>query len=279
MVRAQSAKHWCFTINNPTEQDEKDMQQLVASKTAYFVAGDEKGADGTPHVQGYLVLKEKLRLTALKKLLPRAHLEMSRGTPKQASDYCKKDGRFLEYGELPLSPAEAGGAGTAALWKETWDLAKTGDFESLDPKIRIQHYHALRRIHQDYQQRPPDLADVCGVWYYGPPRTGKSTAARALPGTYYDKPCNKWFDGYQGEDNVLIDDFDLSHKALGHHLKRWADKFAFPAEQKGTTVQIRPKLIVVTSNYSIEEIFADDPVLVAALKRRFKCTHYDTFFQ
>lgn len=273
-----SARHWCFTINHPTTQDEEQMQHLIDSETEYFIAGKEVGEEGTPHAQGYLVLKKKLRMTAMKKLLARAHLEVSRGTPKEASDYCKKDKDFREFGVLPAAPYAAGGAGTEQMWADAWDAAKCGDLEAVPARIRVQHYAALRRIHQDYQKRPPDLEECTGVWYHGPPKTGKSTAARALPGTYYDKPANKWFDGYQAEDNVLIDDFDLTHKALGHHLKRWADKFAFPAEQKGTTVQIRPKLIIVTSNYSIDEIFGEDPVLVAALKRRFKCTHFDTFF-
>ncbi|GIY98945.1 hypothetical protein CEXT_117961 [Caerostris extrusa] len=58
---------------------------------------------GTPHLQGYVVSNNRQRLSAAKKILPAAHLEISRGAPQEASDYCKKDGDFSEYGRLPMS--------------------------------------------------------------------------------------------------------------------------------------------------------------------------------
>ncbi|GIY53054.1 hypothetical protein CDAR_397221 [Caerostris darwini] len=41
--------------------------------------------------------ENSLRLSAAKNILPAAHLEISRGTPQEASDYCKKDGDFSEH--------------------------------------------------------------------------------------------------------------------------------------------------------------------------------------
>lgn len=103
-------KHWCFTINNWTAEE---LDQIVEGLTRddgvqiweYLVVGREEGENGTPHLQGYGILKTKLRLRNVK-LLPgfaRAHLESARGTPKQASDYCKKEGDFEEFGDLPVS--------------------------------------------------------------------------------------------------------------------------------------------------------------------------------
>lgn len=278
-------KYWCYTINNPTDEDLAPPE----SEFSYHVCGKEVGEVGTPHYQGYICMNDRRSLQTMKVMMPRAHLELARGTHKQASDYCKKgqqsseewkshgilgpnygkNADFFELGELPLERGVAGGQKVKRDWETAWDLAKAGDIESIDAAIRFPYYNAAKRIKQDYQRPAGSLDAVCGVWYVGPPNTGKSFMAREKFPALYDKACNKWWDGYQGEDVVLLDDFDVNHKVLGHHLKRWADRYSFPAEHKGTTTQIRPKKIIVTSNYHISEIFFEDPVLVAALQRRF----------
>ena len=69
----------------------------------YLVFGRERGDSGTPHLQGFFVVANPVSLSQSKTLLNnyRCHLEIARGTPQQAADYCKKDGDFEEFGELP----------------------------------------------------------------------------------------------------------------------------------------------------------------------------------
>jgi hypothetical protein len=43
-----------------------------------------------------------------------------------------------------------------------------------------------------------DHDNVRGVWYYGPPRVGKSMVARKENPSLYLKAQNKWWDGYEG---------------------------------------------------------------------------------
>ena len=261
-VRPPSGRHWCFTINNPIPDD-----YLAPEDVTYAVVGNETGEGGTPHIQGYVVFPKQLRLSAVKKLLPRAHLEIARGTPQEASDYCKKEGDFAEIGTFPVTQADV----QRQKWASLLEQAKKGLFEEMDPGSLICHYHALKRIRQDNPDTPTDLPKPCGVWYVGPTGVGKSHLARINYPDFYDKPLNKWWDGYQGQDAILLDDVSIEHGTwLGHLLKRWSDKYCFPAEVKGTTICIRPKKIVVTSQSTIEEVFSQDPLLIDALQRRFR---------
>lgn len=112
------AKHWAgCTLNNYTQEDILRFEVLIKPLATYFVFGREVGESGTPHLQFMVSFASKKvpffvcfvmftngqRLTSIKKLLPTAHWEVkSRGsTFRQASDYCKKDGDFTEWGTLP----------------------------------------------------------------------------------------------------------------------------------------------------------------------------------
>jgi len=75
-------------------------QQLeeLKSHCKYVIFGSERGASNTPHYQGFLVFPNGKSLSAAKKVLPTAHWEIKRGTFKQAIDYCKKEGQWVEFG-------------------------------------------------------------------------------------------------------------------------------------------------------------------------------------
>ncbi len=237
----------------------------------YIVLGREVSETGTPHLQGYCVFKNRKRLTGAKKVWPRAHLEIKskHSTYEEAITYCQKDGDWDEFGVRPVSNSQK----LKNKWELAFNLAKEGKLDDIEKDLLIRYYHSFKRIRQDHPSKPGELTDVCGMWFLGICGSGKSHTARAKFPDLYDKPLNKWWDGYRDEDVVLLDDVGPKQTSwVGHYLKRWADKYSFPAEQKGTTIQIRPKKIIVTSQYTIEQLFHDDDKLVSALNRRFTVT-------
>lgn len=89
---------WTFTINNETYDD---LYGLVCVPFRYLCFGFETSKSGTPHIQGYIYMHEAKTLKRMKKHIPRAHLEASRGTAAQNQVYTSKDEDWYEIGEPP----------------------------------------------------------------------------------------------------------------------------------------------------------------------------------
>ncbi len=269
--RAPRGRHWCLTINNPIDDDYPIENWLIDLSIEYLIYGKETGESNTPHLQMYLCYINRKSLHQCKGDFPRAHIERMRGTPLQAALYCKKDQDWQEFGILPKTPAEKSSEMLLEQWEKAYQLAKEGKIEEIRKDLLIRYYHAFKRIRQDNPSSPQDLPDVCGQWLFGPTGVGKSYRARKDNPIFYDKPINKWWDGYKNQDVVIIDDLGLSASPwIGTFLKRWADRYSFPAEEKNSTTQIRPQKIVVTSQYRLEQLFQGE--VLKALKRRFKTT-------
>lgn len=266
--KSPQAKRWCYTLNNPKQPIAfNELTQL------YHVYGEEVGESGTPHYQGFIVFKNLKRLSQLKEINCHAHWEVARGTNKEASDYCKKDGKFHEFGELPPERHVKGNKANSDKWRNISDHAKAGDLKWIDenyPKPFVNSYRNLVAIKKDFTKRLPDLNDVCGVWYTGEAGVGKTRLITKLYPDAYLKRMNKWFDGYNNEEVVVIDDLDPSHAFMGYELKKLADRYCYMVEVKNASMYIRPKRVVVTSQYTIEQIWKDDKKTQAALLRRFK---------
>jgi len=156
-------------------------------------------------------------------------------------------------------------------------MAKRGKFDEIDAHIQIQYFSSLRKIHNEALLNQPTMeGELENLWYFGPPGTGKSRKARdKFPNAYF-KAVNHWWDGYAGEETVIIDEWEISSgKYIGHHLKIWSDRYPFKMEIKGSSLPLqRPKRIVVTTNYSIDECFGSDRMLCDAIKRRFRMVDF-----
>lgn len=94
------AKHWSFTLNNYTQ---RDLDRLSSPLTGvdYLIYGKEVGASGTPHLQGTVCFQSRKRLQQVIAVIGQAHCSVTRYL-FQSINYCKKDGDFSEFGELPV---------------------------------------------------------------------------------------------------------------------------------------------------------------------------------
>jgi len=124
-------------------------------------------------------------------------------------------------------------------------------------------------------KRKPDLNKPCGVWIKGLAGCGKSFEARNSFPDHYPKMANNWWDQYQDQDVVILEDVDKFMVSLGGKIKIWADEYNFVAEIKNGSLRIRPKLFIITSQYSIEDIWTDDETRDALLRRFTVVTKLD----
>lgn len=272
MAPSHRSRGWCWTINNPALGDTFDLERLKTAAT-YYVYGIERGSDrGTLHWQGYCYFKNHVTMARVKQLLQRAHIEPQRGTCNQAINYCKKDGDFEEWGQAP----ELGGGQTQReRWRELIELSESGDMDTIKDKFPSEYFRYHERI-KSLRKRGGDVldGDLQHEWWYGPTGTGKSRTLWQLYPTHYAKELNKWWDGYEDEEVVAIEEWSPKNECTASFLKVWADRYPFPAQIKGGSLKkIRPKKLIVLSNYTIDQCFPAaedrDPI-----KRRFKVVHF-----
>lgn len=322
---AARKRAYCFTLNNYTELE---YESICALSCSYLVCGRERGESGTPHLQGYIYFKDACSFRSAGSRIPRAHVEVAKGSGQQNFDYCSKGGDFVEHGIRPVD-AKSKGDAECERWDGALASAKKGKFDDIPSDIYIRYVRSLEYIAAKSSDDPvANCFTSKNYWYYGGPGTGKSRAARALGerrsvvqqsgtgsglssdgdaggcgvsgavggngstglddgstggvdqihgqseslvevynGTYIKEPNDKWWDGYVGQELVIIDDFDKYNLKQSGDMKRWLDIYPFQAQTKGGMSMIRPKKIVVTSNYHPDEIW-DDELTRGAIVRR-----------
>lgn len=268
------AKHWTFTIFNYDDATLGKFEDIKEFAT-YWIYGQEIcPTTGNKHLQCYIVGKKQITLPTMRKWFGQdAKYLVSRGTPQENQVYCSKEGAHVSWGELPEAKSSAGGAATKAKWVSIANLATQKNLSQIMeeyPKEFVTSYRSLKQIGFDFNKSPEDLKAPCGEWIWGKAGVGKSfTARQENPGAFM-KMMNKWWDNYDGQEVVILEDLDPGYIAsMSYFLKIWADAYAFPVEIKNHSVMIRPKKFIVTSQYHPKELFTDEKAY-EAISRRFK---------
>lgn len=241
--RSQS-KNWCFTINNPTEGHEAILNW---TDVAYIVLQKEQGEQGTPHYQGYAQFNARKRLSWLKsECSSSAHFQIARGSPQENKQYCSKPEGRLD------GPWEQG---TITVQGQRTDLSAFHDSlrsGCTNAKLWDDHFSSMLRYNKSVstyrvQTTPPRSAQPTVIILVGPSGCGKTRLVRdTFPNAYW-KPDNKWFDGYEQEDTIILDEF-YDYWFQFSLLLRLLDRYPLLTEIKGMHTPISATTFVFTTN-------------------------------
>lgn len=289
----QRGRRWCFTWNNYDEEEALNKLTLIqrAGWARRIVVGREVApSTGTHHLQGYIHYAKVFRLSQVKSDLNQSvHLELAKGSEAQNIQYCSKEGNLLmdwahqAYNEQSVEKRLAKKQDKQEETREILDsyLKMTSEqFEAIYPYQAFHWANKLRdwRISHTAKLDPwSGNLHVKNYWIWGEPGCGKSRWARNVTDDYpsYPKNLNKWWDGYDpsSHKSIIIEDIDPTHgKWAVQFFKVWCDRYRFLGETKGSGIMIDPGtyFLIVTSNYSIQQVFAEaSQVDRDAIQRRF----------
>lgn len=153
-------------------------------------------------------------------------------------------------------------------------MAITNNLEDIPSDIYIRCYNQIKRIAMDHL-KPIATEKVVNV-FWGGTGTGKSRRAwdEATFDAYGKDPRTKWWCGYTGQLNVVIDEFrgDIGIA----HMLRWLDRYPVSVETKGGCVPLAANTIWITSNLDPRNWYLDlDEDTRDALLRRLTITHFN----
>lgn len=215
-----------------------------------------------PHFQYFIVFPKRKRWTEVARLLQPDHVEIARN-PEKARQYCMK-----EETRLP---------GTTYHEHGTWSQGGS-------TLINMLHKRPLKELCQEYPWKVKQLKELRatlaqprqfpteGILLTGSTGLGKSKIANLIGqfvGTaYWSEPTLTWFDGYDQEALMIIDEFRGTRPDI---LLRLIDRYPFKLPYKGGFTEMGSSFVILTSNLTLEEAF---PILDVktrqALNRRIK---------
>lgn len=263
--RLKCSRYQCFTINNPTDNDDKQLCDLIANTRCVYLCYGREGADKTAHYQGYIEFTKPCRFSWLKKRLKRAHWESRKGSRTQARNYCfKEDKKPFEHGKW--KPDKQGERNDLVVVKRLLE-------EGVDHRdIAAEHFESYCKYnkffktyadwHQEERSEPTEV-----YIFWGPTGTGKTREAHLLS---YDAKqidyMNGFFEDPGNADVLIFDDVANPVRLLGRRLfLRITDRYPMKVNIKGGHANWAPKKIVFTTNENPEDWNLDE-----ACKRRIK---------
>ncbi len=261
---------YCFTLF--ADGDAFDGEHIISmvgghDEVRYVVAQLERcPTSDRLHLQGYIELRNPMRVPAASKIFGTygPHLEPRRGSREQARDYCRKsESRVL--GPFEHGTWKAGGQGKRAdlaVVKEAVDSGTSlltlweDNFATM-----VSSYKAIERYRFLRESKQAGLRTVHVHVYWGIPGSGKSHKAFHSGGDVFVlSPIrgSLWFDGYDSQPNLLIDDF---YGWIPYYqLLRILDKYPYACPVKGGFTPAKWTNVFITSNSSPRQWYNEEKV-------------------
>jgi len=258
-VRSAGARRaWCVT--SFVEENTAGWLALEDDLLRYLVWQKELSpGTGRVHLQAYAEFARPVRLRQVKRILgdETCHCEAREGSRDQARDYCRdadKRAPGAESGPWEHGEWRAAGQGRRSDLDAVHQLLRDGcsEVEISDAHFATwarywRAFERFRLIHIEPRSWKPQVS-----LYWGPTGTGKSSLALAEAADPYWVPpprCSgsaPWFEGYQGQSDVIFDDFRGSIPY--QTFLRLLDRYPMRCENKHGSFEFVPRRIWVTSN-------------------------------
>lgn len=266
---------WLFTVPYANCATLALLEQGELPASIVWCKGQlERGASDYLHWQFVVAFRKKTSMATIRSQLggslPGFHAELSRS--EAANDYvAKEDTRVrgpFEHGAKPIR------RNSRTDWDSVWASAVSGNYLEIPANIRTVSYRTIRAIGADHMAPQPILREVYVFW--GRTQSGKSRRAWEEAGVaaYSKCPRSKFWDGYQDQQHVVVDEFRGGIDVA--HLLRWCDRYPVRIEIKGSSRPLAATKLWFTSNVDPRLWYPDlDTETLDALIRRFNIIHFN----
>lgn len=237
-------RRWIFT-----DFDITNLNKWLSYKCEYIIVGCEIcPTTGREHLQGYIEFKSPKKFSTIKKIFPNSHIEEAIWDQEANIKYCKKDGEFYEKG----NPKQQGKR--TDLKNICESVLENNSLEDVPPHYFVMYNKGLNALLQNNRQHRNEKPNV--HWYYGLAGTGKTKKATEISDSYYIKDGTQWWDGYDQQEVIIIDDFD--GKWPYRDLLRLLDRYQYQGQTKGGYVKINSPYIIITCEFSPSHFWNDN---------------------